>query len=56
MSFPKAFGVSRVADNDKVVLVSFNRPLTDDELRVLHEEIRLLEHEVIAFEIVGRRH
>lgn len=31
-------GVSR-ADNEKALLVSFNRRLTDDEMRFLHEVI-----------------
>lgn len=30
-------GISRVADNDRAVLVIFSRPLTDDELRFFHE-------------------
>lgn len=30
-------GVTRMADNDKAVLVSFSRRLTDDELRFFHE-------------------
>ncbi len=33
----RVFGVSRMSDNDKAVLVSFNRKLTDEELRFFHE-------------------
>jgi hypothetical protein len=40
-SFPrgplKCPGVSRMGDNDKAILVSFNRQLTDEELRFFHE-------------------
>lgn len=35
----KAYGVSRLADNEQALLVSFSRRLTDDELRFLHEVI-----------------
>ena len=34
---PKARGVGRMGDNDKAIMVHFDRPLTDDELRTLHE-------------------
>lgn len=37
---PAAQGVGRMADNDKAILVSFSRPLTDDELRRFHDFIR----------------
>lgn len=37
----KPRGISRMADNDRAVLLTFDRPLTDDELRQLHEN-RLL--------------
>ena len=33
----KVSGVSRMGDNDKAILVSFSRPLTDAELRFFHE-------------------
>lgn len=33
----KCPGVSRMADNDKAILVYFSRPLTDPELRFFHE-------------------
>ena len=33
-------GVSRMADNDRAVLVSFSRFLSDDELRDLHNFLR----------------
>lgn len=36
----KVYGVSRMFDNDKAILVSFSRPLTDDELRHLHDYLR----------------
>jgi hypothetical protein len=36
----RVFGVSRLADNDKAVLISFSEPLTDDQLRHLHEYLR----------------
>jgi hypothetical protein len=36
---PRACGVSRMADNDKAVLISFERPLTDDELRQFHDAL-----------------
>jgi len=38
--FPKCWGVSRMADNDQAVLVSFAEPLTDDQLRGLHDLIK----------------
>lgn len=37
--FPKCWGVSRVAGNEKAVLVSFDEPLSDDQLSGLHELI-----------------
>lgn len=43
VAFPKVNGVGRVADNDRAILVIFERPLSDDELRNLHEEIKLME-------------
>jgi hypothetical protein len=48
MSFPKVYGIGRVADNEKAIVLYFKRPLTDDEMRVLHEDVRLLEHEVLG--------
>ncbi len=36
----RAVGVSRVADNDGVALVFFNRRPSDDELRALHDSLR----------------
>lgn len=41
----KPWGVSRMADNDKALLVSFRAPPTDDDLRNLHELIRSYAHE-----------
>lgn len=40
MGYPKVNGVGRMADNDKAMLVMFERKLTDDELREFHEFIR----------------
>lgn len=34
---PHCHGVSRLDDNDNAVLISFDRKLTDDELRILHD-------------------
>lgn len=34
---PRCHGVSRMADNDQAVLIGFDRKLTDDELRILHD-------------------
>lgn len=39
------WGVSRMADNDKALLVSFRARPTDDDLRNLHELIRSYAHE-----------
>lgn len=38
----KVQGVSRVADNEKALLVSFTRRPTDDEIRTLHDLLREL--------------
>jgi hypothetical protein len=38
----RARGVGRMFDNEKAILVIFDRKLTDDELRSLHEQIRIL--------------
>lgn len=38
----KARGVGRMADNDKAVLLIFDRPLTDDELRALHDQTNIM--------------
>lgn len=37
---PKCWGVSRVADNEKAILVSFERPLSNHELRVLDDMLK----------------
>ena len=37
---PKAHIVSRMGDNDKAILVSFTKPLTDDELRDFHDYVK----------------
>lgn len=39
----RAFGVSRMADNERAVLVSFDRAPTDDELGDIHEALRAVE-------------
>ncbi len=37
---PKCWGVSRVADNEKAILISFSDVLTDAQMRYLHDVIR----------------
>ena len=37
---PKAMGVSRVADNDRAILISFTKRLSDDDMRDFHEYVR----------------
>lgn len=37
---PVVFGVSRVEDSDRVLLVAFRNPVSDDHLRALHELVR----------------
>lgn len=37
---PKAMGVSRMSDNDRAILVSFTKSLSDDEMRDFHDYIR----------------
>lgn len=39
---PQVVGVSRVADNDKSLLVSFRGQPTDDAMRALHETLKAL--------------
>ncbi len=39
-TFLKCFGVGRDCQNDKVITVSFSRPLTDEELRFFHDVCR----------------
>ncbi len=36
----KVQGVSRMADNERALLISFSKPLTDDELRSFHNFAR----------------
>lgn len=38
----KARGVGRISDNENAVILYFDRPLTDDELRELHDETRII--------------
>jgi len=33
-------GVGRVGDNEKAICLYFNRRLTDDEMRAVHEMVR----------------
>lgn len=35
--FPYPRGISRMADNEKALLLSFDSPPTDDEMRSIHE-------------------
>jgi len=37
---PKAQGISRMSDNDRAILISFDKRLTDDEFRDFHEYVR----------------
>jgi acetone carboxylase gamma subunit len=37
---PRVWGISRMADNAKAILVSFVEPLTDDQLRAFHDSLR----------------
>jgi len=39
-SFPRATGISRLADNDRALLISFARKPSDDELRDIHEHLQ----------------
>lgn len=36
----KAIGISRMSDNEKALLVCFNRKPTDDEMRRIHDMLR----------------
>jgi hypothetical protein len=36
----RLWGVSRVADNEQALMLSFDRSPTDDELRAIHERFR----------------
>ena len=38
----KARGVGRVADNDKAIMVCFDRRLSDNEMRELHDNTYIL--------------
>lgn len=38
-NLPDAKGISRMVDNDKAILVSFAAPLTNDQMRNLHERL-----------------
>ena len=39
-NLPKCWGVSRMAENEKAILVSFERSLTDNELRLLDDLLK----------------
>lgn len=43
---PKVLGVSRMYDNKKAILVSFDRGLSDDELRRFHHWISVAAQKV----------
>lgn len=38
--FPRASGISRVADNERALLVSFARRPSDDEMRAIHARLK----------------
>ena len=38
----KARGIGRVAGNPQAIMLYFDRPLTDDEMRALHDTSRVL--------------
>lgn len=40
MTVPRVLGVSRVADNNRVISLSMSVEVTDDELRDLHDYLR----------------
>ncbi len=37
----RVLGVSRDAENDKALILSLSRPASDDELRDIHERLRV---------------
>lgn len=41
---PAAVSVSRMADNEKAILISFKVMITDTQLRRLHAKLSLEEH------------
>lgn len=44
-ALPKLYGLVRDAGNANSVALVFERPLTDNELRLLHESLRMLTQE-----------
>ncbi len=40
IAHPPARGIGRVADNDRAIVLYFDRPLTDDEMRIVHDRLR----------------
>lgn len=38
-NLPLARGIGRMADNDRAIILTFDRRLTDDEMRVLHDHL-----------------
>jgi hypothetical protein len=40
ISHPPARGIGRVADNEKAIILTFDRRLTDDEMRAVHDRLR----------------
>ena len=39
---PELLGISRMADNNKAILISFKESPTDDQLRALHDKLSAL--------------
>jgi hypothetical protein len=39
-------GIGRVADNEKAIILYFDRRLTDDEMRALHDHLREIDLDV----------
>jgi hypothetical protein len=37
--WPYVRGIGRVADNPKAITLFFDRPLTDDEMREIHDQL-----------------
>ncbi len=38
--FPRVTGVARDADNECTVVVTFSTPLTDDQIRAIHDAFK----------------
>lgn len=39
ITVPPVRGIGRVADNEKAIILYFDRKLTDDEMRALHDAL-----------------